>query len=119
MIRNQKVVDTLNWLDAFMIGMDGQKASVDKIMDQANDIAVEIFKTSYFRENGKFRGSGHILTSAQPPAFMTQNYSVFQKYANRVSTLQGTMRSYVAQLEYYVELSTQVILLIKKEYRLE
>ena len=119
MIRNQKVVDTLNWLDAFMLGMDNQKASVDKMMDQANDIAVEIFNTSYFREGGKFHGADYILKSVQPPAFMTRDLSVFQKYANRVSALRGTMLSYIAQLKYYMKLSTQVMLLIKKEYHIK
>ncbi len=119
LIRKQIVVDTLNWLDTYMMGMDDQKKSVDEAMDFANHLASEIFNTSYFRDAGEFHSAGFILTSAREPQFMTNDIPLIHNYANRVYSMRGTRINYHNQIKYYIELSTQMMQLIQKEYHLQ
>ena len=119
LIRNQKVVDSLNGLELYMIALDDQQQAVKDGMFYSEQLSGEIFNSAFFRADGKFQRSDFILTSEIPPRFITNDILSIQKYANSVNTLRGRTVNYHLILKDYITLNADLIRLIRKEYHMK
>ena len=119
LIRNQKVVDSLNGLELYMIALDDQQQAVKDGMFYSEQLSGEIFNSAFFRADGKFQRSDFILTSEIPPRFITNDILSIQKYANSVNTLRGRTVNYHLILKDYIILNADLIRLIRKEYHMK
>ena len=119
LIKNQTVVDSLNWLELLMIFLDDQQKSVRDGMHYSAQLSDEIFNSDFFRVDRKFQRSDFILTSKIPPRFMTNDILLIQKYANSITALRGRTINYHLQLKDYITTNVDLIRLIRKEYHLK
>ena len=119
LIRKQKVVDSINFLDIIMTQMETMAADYTGMARKNLEFGSALFDDGYYRDAGKYRGPYHVMTLKEPPKFLTDDYGLLVEFANRAGQQSIFLANYHRQMEGYLENARQLIALIKREYKLK
>jgi hypothetical protein len=121
LIRNRKVVDSINLIDNLIDVMVGQINSYDIITLANVQTMAKIFDVRYYlkfkRDNNKLNGIEFINQQADLK-YLSSDEKLRIEFAEQVLFQKGSFENYVDMLKHYQVTSRRMVMLFKKEYHL-